>query len=76
MKSVVAVVPAGGLGVRMGGGRPKQYLTLGGAPILVHTLRALARCRSLHGLVVAAPADRVEARPFRPRRRGWSCMTR
>jgi len=61
MKAAVAVVPAGGVGVRMGGGRPKQYLTLGGAPILVHTLRALARCRSLAGLVVAAPADRVEA---------------
>jgi 2-C-methyl-D-erythritol 4-phosphate cytidylyltransferase len=58
VKSAVAVVPAGGVGVRMGGGRPKQYLTLGGAPILVHTLRALARCRLLE---VAAPADRVEA---------------
>lgn len=60
MRTAVAVVPAGGAGARMGGSRPKQYLTLGGAPILVHTLRALARCRSLDGLVVAAPADRVE----------------
>ena len=61
IKTVVAIVPAGGAGARMGGTRPKQYLTLGGAPILVHTLRALARCRSLDGLVVAAPIDRVQA---------------
>jgi 2-C-methyl-D-erythritol 4-phosphate cytidylyltransferase len=60
MTKAVAVVPAGGVGLRMGGGRPKQYLTLGGAPILVHTLRALGRCRALAGLVVSAPADRVE----------------
>ena len=58
---VVAVVPAGGVGARMGGRRPKQYLVLGGAPILVHTLRVLARCPSVAGLVVAAPAERLEA---------------
>lgn len=55
------MVPAGGVGTRMGDSRPKQYLTLGGAPILVHTLRALARCKALDGLVVAVPADRVDA---------------
>lgn len=57
--SVVAVVPAGGVGRRMGGRRPKQYLTLAGAPIIVHTLRALAR--GVDGIVVAVPADRIEA---------------
>jgi len=61
VKKAVAVVPAGGSGARMGSRQPKQYLTLAGGPILVLTLRALARCRSLDGLVVAAPADRVEA---------------
>src|SRR5262249_57686527 len=34
---------------------------MGGAPLLVLTLRTLARCRALDGIVVAAPADRVEA---------------
>ena len=56
----VAVIPAGGAGARMGAQRPKQYLVLGGAPILIHTARALARCRSLEGLIVAAPPDRVD----------------
>jgi 2-C-methyl-D-erythritol 4-phosphate cytidylyltransferase len=38
MKTIV-IIPAGGAGRRMGGGIPKQYLSLAGIPILVHTLR-------------------------------------
>ena len=56
-----AIVPAGGHGARMGSRRPKQYLRLGRAPILVATLRALARARSLAGIVVAVPATHVAA---------------
>jgi 2-C-methyl-D-erythritol 4-phosphate cytidylyltransferase len=55
-----AIVPAGGLGVRMGSRRPKQYLRLGRVPILVATLQALARARGVAGIVVAVPAARVE----------------
>ncbi len=55
------IVPAGGTGVRMGARVPKQYLRLGGAPLLVHTLRALARARSVVAIVVSAPGDRVES---------------
>lgn len=56
-----AIVPAGGLGARMGSRRPKQYLRLGRAPILVATLRALGRARGLDGIVVAVPEAHVEA---------------
>ena len=56
----VAVVPAGGVGTRMGSRRPKQYLRLGGLPILLHTLHRLARCRSLGALVLAVPSSRVD----------------
>jgi 2-C-methyl-D-erythritol 4-phosphate cytidylyltransferase len=45
----------------MGARRPKQYLRLGAAPILVATLRALGRARSLRGIVVAVPAAQVTA---------------
>ncbi len=55
----VAVVPAGGMGVRMGSRRPKQYLSLAGLPLLVHTVRALLRCTAVDGVVLAVPADRV-----------------
>ena len=36
---VLAIIPAAGMGVRMGGGTPKQFLSLEGVPIFVHTLR-------------------------------------
>ncbi|MDA0225012.1 MAG: 2-C-methyl-D-erythritol 4-phosphate cytidylyltransferase [Proteobacteria bacterium] len=35
-----ALVPAAGSGARMAGGAPKQYLALGGRPMLWHALRA------------------------------------
>ena len=54
-----AIVPAGGHGARMGSRRPKQYLRLGQAPILVATLKALARARSIAGIVVAVPEAQV-----------------
>lgn len=37
--SVVAIIPAAGIGVRMGGGTPKQFLSLEGIPVFIHTLR-------------------------------------
>jgi 2-C-methyl-D-erythritol 4-phosphate cytidylyltransferase len=61
VRKAVALVPAAGSGTRMGGRQPKQYLVLGGAPILVHTLRALARCPSIEGAVVAVSEDRIDA---------------
>jgi 2-C-methyl-D-erythritol 4-phosphate cytidylyltransferase len=56
-----AIVPAGGLGARMGSSRPKQYLRLGRAPILVATLNALIRAPEVAGIVVAVPEARVAA---------------
>ncbi len=40
--SVLAIIPAAGVGVRMGSGTPKQFLSLDGVPIFVHTLRKFA----------------------------------
>lgn len=61
MRTAVVVIPAGGTGTRMGARQSKQYLGLAGAPLLVHTLRALARAACVARLVVAVPAERVEA---------------
>jgi 2-C-methyl-D-erythritol 4-phosphate cytidylyltransferase len=57
----VAVVPAGGVGTRMRRRLPKQYLLLGGVPVLVHTLRLLLGCKMLDGLVLVVPGRRVDA---------------
>ena len=35
----IAIIFAGGSGVRMGAGVPKQFLEINGKPIIVHTLQ-------------------------------------
>lgn len=53
----VAIVPAAGLGVRMGAGKHKALLELEGLPILVWTLRKLAACSRLNSILVALRRD-------------------
>jgi 2-C-methyl-D-erythritol 4-phosphate cytidylyltransferase len=60
-----AIVPAGGAGTRMGGsGRRKQYLELGGEPILLRALRPLLAHPEIEWVVVALPAEHVAEPPF------------
>ena len=54
------VVPAAGSGSRMGGD-VKQFRPLGGAPVLVQTLRAFARHPEVGPLVAVVPAQAVDA---------------
>lgn len=54
---VIAVVPAGGTGKRMGAGAPKQFLMLGGVPLMVHALRALERAPSVTEVVLVVPKE-------------------
>jgi 2-C-methyl-D-erythritol 4-phosphate cytidylyltransferase len=56
----VAIVPAAGTGNRMGGERSKQYLTLAGMPILVHTLKVFDECPLVDGLLVVVPSQDIE----------------
>jgi 2-C-methyl-D-erythritol 4-phosphate cytidylyltransferase len=51
----VAVVPAGGTGKRMGAGAPKQFLLLGGVPLMLHSLRVLERAPSVTEVVLVVP---------------------
>ncbi|MEY9487825.1 2-C-methyl-D-erythritol 4-phosphate cytidylyltransferase [Streptomyces calvus] len=52
-----AVIPAAGRGVRLGPGAPKALRTLGGTPMLVHAVRAMADSRAVSLVVVVAPPD-------------------
>ncbi|MEW2546540.1 2-C-methyl-D-erythritol 4-phosphate cytidylyltransferase [Streptomyces sp. NPDC047002] len=52
-----AVIPAAGRGVRLGPGAPKALRALGGAPMLVHAVRAMAASRAVELVVVVAPPD-------------------
>ena len=57
--SVAVLVPAGGIGTRMGGRTPKQFLRVGRAPILAMALRHFAGHPAVVAIVVAAPAAHV-----------------
>jgi 2-C-methyl-D-erythritol 4-phosphate cytidylyltransferase len=53
----VAIVVAGGKGLRFGGDRPKQFLEVYGSPIIIHTLRQFERCREIGSVIVVLPAE-------------------
>ncbi len=58
MTRYFVVVPAAGVGKRMGAAVPKQYLPLAGKPVLQHTLDSLFKVACLEQVVVAlAPVD-------------------
>ena len=61
---VFVILPAAGLGTRMAGPQPKQFLFLDGLPILIHSLRAFAAVERVTAIYVAVRAtemERVEA---------------
>lgn len=54
--AVFVILPAAGIGTRMAaatGGAPKQFLSLGGMPILIHSLRAFLAVPRVTGIYVA-----------------------
>lgn len=55
-----AVIPAAGIGQRMGSVRPKQYLRIGQRTILDHTLARFIDTRLFERIVVAIQADDSE----------------
>ncbi len=52
----IAIIPAAGLGTRMRSQDPKQFLSLEGVPIILHTLRKFAQC-DLVGTIMVAVRD-------------------
>ena len=61
MNRVTAVLPAAGLGTRMGVEKPKQFLTLDGVPVLLFTLRRLAASPLITDFVIATRAEEIES---------------
>ncbi|HEV7682808.1 MAG TPA: 2-C-methyl-D-erythritol 4-phosphate cytidylyltransferase [Pyrinomonadaceae bacterium] len=57
----VAIIAAAGLGARMAGKRPKQFLELAGTPILIHTLKAFERCDVIHEIIIVLAAEETES---------------
>lgn len=57
---ILAALVAGGHGTRMGGSLPKQFLPLGGKPVLVHTVERFLHHPRIDGVVIGIAPDYYE----------------
>ncbi|MFZ0662465.1 MAG: 2-C-methyl-D-erythritol 4-phosphate cytidylyltransferase [Acidobacteriaceae bacterium] len=78
---VFVILPAAGLGTRMTPGHPlssapKQFLELGGVPILIHTLRAFAATPRVAEMCVAVRANEMERLTAQVREYGFAGKVR
>lgn len=56
MKNVYGVVLAGGKGTRMGNvEKPKQFMEIGGKPIIIHTIEKFVVCQEFDKVLVLSP---------------------
>jgi len=60
MERIGVIIVAGGSGRRMGGARPKQFLLLGGRPILARTIDRFAEALPGAEIVVVLPAAHID----------------
>ncbi len=56
----IAIIFAGGSGVRMGAGIPKQFLEINGKPILIHTLQLFQGHEEIDRIYLAMSRDYIE----------------
>jgi 2-C-methyl-D-erythritol 4-phosphate cytidylyltransferase len=59
MRDIAVIIPAGGTGKRMGGRLPKQFLRLGGEPILLRSVRVFERIAAVRQIIIAVPKDQI-----------------
>ena len=59
MGKIAAIVPAAGLGTRMGADQPKQFLELDGMPLIIFTLRRLAESAAITDIFIATRSDDI-----------------
>jgi 2-C-methyl-D-erythritol 4-phosphate cytidylyltransferase len=65
---VFVILPAAGIGTRMSSGHPagnspsspKQFLAIGGVPVLIHTLRAFLAVERVSAIYIAVRASEME----------------
>lgn len=55
-----AVIVAGGSGSRMGSDTPKQFLPIGNAPILMHTIKRFFTSNEQVNIILVLPEEQIE----------------
>lgn len=58
---VSAIVPAAGIGSRMGTHKKKQFLTIKNIPIIIHTLKKLSDCDMIDEIIVVTGKEDKES---------------
>lgn len=58
--SVAVIIPAAGLGTRMGQDTPKQFLSLDGVSLFIHTLRKFVAAPSCHEIILGVRREEVD----------------
>jgi 2-C-methyl-D-erythritol 4-phosphate cytidylyltransferase len=59
MSTNIAIIFAGGSGVRMGAGLPKQFLEINGKPIIVHTVQLFQRHDRIDKIYISVLEDYI-----------------
>jgi 2-C-methyl-D-erythritol 4-phosphate cytidylyltransferase len=57
--SISVIIPAAGFGERMGGPVSKQFLSLQGKPVIIHTLERFQSCNEIDDIVIAASGPAI-----------------
>lgn len=70
--TVTAILLAGGSGLRFGSSTPKQYLPLGGRPVILHSFEKLAASPSVHSLIVVCEEQFQSLIPSHPKLIGFA----
>ena len=60
MGLVTAIIPAAGTGSRVGSSSYKQFLEIGGKPVIIHTLERFQQASAVDDMVVVLPPGKVE----------------
>jgi len=60
MNQLIAIIPAAGIGARMGSNKAKQFIDLCGKPVLAVTLSHFQECKLVDKIVVVVSKDDVE----------------
>jgi 2-C-methyl-D-erythritol 4-phosphate cytidylyltransferase len=55
-----AIIVAGGKGTRMGGATPKQFLSLAGKPLILHTIEAFTSYSQDLEIILVLPDDQLD----------------
>ena len=56
----IAIIFAGGSGIRMGAGIPKQFLEINGKPILIHTMQLFQHHHEIDAIYAAVQTDYID----------------